>query len=58
MKTYRSAEISTIDEVFRRINSSGKKLRMQEVRQAEHWVTAELVQDIAAEIADVTPERR
>lgn len=60
VSTYRSAEPQTIDEVFRRINSSGKKLSMQEVRQAgalSHF--AELVQDIAAEIrGDVTPGKK
>jgi len=57
--TYRSASGETIDEVFRRINSSGKKLSLQEIRQA--GVTsnlADLVRDISASIrgdATLTP---
>lgn len=31
---YRSATESSVDEVFRRINSSGRKLSLQEIRQA------------------------
>ena len=60
VSTYRSAEPQTIDEVFRRINSSGKKLSMQEVRQAGALSQfSYLVQDIAAEIrGDVTPGQK
>ena len=57
ISTYRSADSSAIDEVFRRINSSGRKLSMQEVRQAGVVIPfAELVRKISAEIrGDVTP---
>ena len=60
VSAYRSAEPQTIDEVFRRINSSGKKLSMQEVRQAGALSQfSYLVQDIAAEIrGDVTPGQK
>lgn len=34
VSTYRSASHESIDEVFRRINSSGRKLSLQEIRQA------------------------
>lgn len=34
VSTYRSASHEAIDEVFRRINSSGRKLSLQEIRQA------------------------
>lgn len=34
VSTYRSASEESIDEVFRRINSSGRKLSLQEIRQA------------------------
>lgn len=34
VSTYRSASEESVDEVFRRINSSGRKLSLQEIRQA------------------------
>jgi hypothetical protein len=34
VSTYRSATEESVDEVFRRINSSGRKLSLQEIRQA------------------------
>lgn len=34
ISSYRSAEESTIDEIFRRINANGKHLSRQEIRQA------------------------
>ncbi|CAM5363853.1 GmrSD restriction endonuclease domain-containing protein [Streptomyces microflavus] len=34
VSTYRSASESSVDEVFRRINSSGRHLSLQEIRQA------------------------
>lgn len=40
VSTYRSATEASIDEVFRRINSSGRKLSLQEIRQA--GVTSDL----------------
>ncbi|WP_423446766.1 DUF262 domain-containing protein [Kocuria sp. KSNUG] len=40
VSTYRSATEDSVDEVFRRINSSGRKLSLQEIRQA--GVTSEL----------------
>jgi hypothetical protein len=40
VSTYRSASEESVDEVFRRINSSGRKLSLQEIRQA--GVTSEL----------------
>ena len=40
VSTYRSATEESVDEVFRRINSSGRKLSLQEIRQA--GVTSEL----------------
>ncbi|MEF2977679.1 DUF262 domain-containing protein [Subtercola sp. YIM 133946] len=40
ISTYRSATEESVDEVFRRINSSGRKLSLQEIRQA--GVTSDL----------------
>lgn len=40
VSTYRSATEESVDEVFRRINSSGRKLSLQEIRQA--GVTSDL----------------
>jgi len=40
VSTYRSASEESVDEVFRRINSSGRKLSLQEIRQA--GVTSDL----------------
>src|SRR5690606_25479334 len=40
VSTYRSASEESVDEVFRRINSSGRKLSLQEIRQA--GVTSEI----------------
>lgn len=40
VSTYRSASEESVDEVFRRINSSGQKLSLQEIRQA--GVTSEI----------------
>lgn len=51
VSTYRSATEESVDEVFRRINSSGRKLSLQEIRQA--GVTSELatlVRQISAAI--------
>lgn len=51
VSTYRSASHSAIDEVFRRINSAGRKLSLQEIRQA--GVTSRLsrlVRRISSEI--------
>ncbi|WP_170063473.1 DUF262 domain-containing protein [Rathayibacter tritici] len=51
VSTYRSATEESVDEVFRRINSSGRKLSLQEIRQA--GVTSEvagLVRRISASI--------
>lgn len=51
VSTYRSATEESVDEVFRRINSSGRKLSLQEIRQA--GVTsqfADLVRRISASI--------
>lgn len=57
ISTYRDADSTAIDEVFRRINSSGRKLSRQEVRQAGViHPFAELVRKISTEIrGDVTP---
>jgi hypothetical protein len=51
VSTYRSATEESVDEVFRRINSSGRKLSLQEIRQA--GVTSEfagLVRRISASV--------
>ncbi|WP_167345263.1 DUF262 domain-containing protein [Microbacterium enclense] len=51
VSTYRSATEESVDEVFRRINSSGRKLSLQEIRQA--GVTsdfANLVRRISASV--------
>lgn len=51
VSTYRSATEESVDEVFRRINSSGRKLSLQEIRQA--GVTSDmaaLVRRISASI--------
>lgn len=51
ISTYRSATEESVDEVFRRINSSGRKLSLQEIRQA--GVTSDfagLVRRISASI--------
>ncbi|WP_029105919.1 DUF262 domain-containing protein [Mycobacterium sp. 360MFTsu5.1] len=51
VSTYRSATEESVDEVFRRINSSGRKLSLQEIRQA--GVTsqlADLVRRISASV--------
>lgn len=51
VSTYRSASHEEIDEVFRRINSSGQKLSFQEIRQA--GVTsrvADLVRRVSAAV--------
>ncbi|WP_177246860.1 DUF262 domain-containing protein [Mycobacterium malmoense] len=51
VSTYRSATEESVDEVFRRINSSGRKISLQEIRQA--GVTsqfADLVRRISASI--------
>ena len=51
VSTYRSASEESVDEVFRRINSSGRKLSLQEIRQA--GVTsdfASLVRRISASV--------
>lgn len=64
VSTYRAASESAIDEVFRRINSAGRKLSLQEIRQA--GVTSglsRLVRKISSEIrgdatlTDVLPLR-
>lgn len=64
VSTYRSATEESVDEVFRRINSSGRKLSLQEIRQA--GVTsdfANLVRKISAgvrgdaSLSDVLPLR-
>jgi hypothetical protein len=48
---YRSATESSVDEVFRRINSSGRYLSLQEIRQAGATVEiAQLVRRISAAI--------
>lgn len=50
ISTYESSTASAVDETFQRINSSGRKLGMQEVRQAGSLTKiAELVRQIAAE---------
>lgn len=60
VSTYRSADSETIDEVFRRINSSGKKLSLQEVRQAGATeMFANMVRVISSEIrGDVTAHQK
>ena len=51
VSTYRSATESSVDEVFRRINSSGRYLSLQEIRQAGATVEiAHLVRRISAAI--------
>jgi Protein of unknown function DUF262 len=51
ISTYRSASESSVDEVFRRINSSGRYLSLQEIRQAGATVEiAQLVRRVSAEI--------
>lgn len=51
MSTYRSASESNVDEVFRRINSSGRYLSLQEIRQAGSTAEmASLVRRISAAI--------
>uniref|UniRef100_UPI003F4905F9 GmrSD restriction endonuclease domain-containing protein n=1 Tax=Actinomadura rifamycini TaxID=31962 RepID=UPI003F4905F9 len=51
VSTYRSASESSVDEVFRRINSSGKHLSSQEIRQAGSTADiARLVRRISAAI--------
>ena len=51
VSTYRSASESSVDEVFRRINSSGRHLSLQEIRQAGSTVEiAGLVRRISAAI--------
>lgn len=51
LSTYRSASQDSIDEVFRRINSSGKKLSYQEIRQAGVTSSlAKLVRKLSASI--------
>lgn len=51
VSTYRSASEESIDEVFRRINSSGRKLSLQEIRQAGVTTDlAKLVRRISANI--------
>ena len=51
VSTYRSATESSVDEVFRRINSSGRYLSLQEIRQAGATVEiAQLVRRISAAI--------
>lgn len=56
ISTYESSFASDVDETFRRINSSGRKLGMQEVRQAGSLTKiADLVRDISAQTrGDVT----
>ncbi|MER0076748.1 GmrSD restriction endonuclease domain-containing protein [Corynebacterium marquesiae] len=50
ISTYESSTSSAVDETFQRINSSGRKLGMQEVRQAGSLTKiAELVRKISAE---------
>ncbi len=50
ISTYESSAASAVDETFQRINSSGRKLGMQEVRQAGSLTKiAELVRTISAE---------
>jgi uncharacterized protein DUF262/schlafen family protein len=51
VSVYRSATESSVDEVFRRINSSGRYLSLQEIRQAGATVEiAHLVRRISAAI--------
>jgi hypothetical protein len=51
VSTYRSASESSVDEVFRRINSSGRYLSLQEIRQAGATVElAQLVRRISAAV--------
>jgi hypothetical protein len=51
VSVYRSATESSVDEVFRRINSSGRYLSLQEIRQAGATVEiAQLVRRISAAI--------
>ncbi|MER5573675.1 GmrSD restriction endonuclease domain-containing protein [Streptomyces massasporeus] len=51
VSTYRSASESSVDEVFRRINSSGRHLSLQEIRQAGSTAEiASLVRRISAAI--------
>lgn len=51
MSTYRGADSSEIDEVFRRLNANGKHLSRQEIRQAGAVsLFAELVRKISIEI--------
>ncbi|MBO3738417.1 GmrSD restriction endonuclease domain-containing protein [Actinoplanes flavus] len=51
VSTYRSASESSVDEVFRRINSSGRHLSLQEIRQAGATVEiANLVRKISAAV--------
>ena len=49
--TYRSASDEAVDEVFRRINSGGRQLSQQEIRQAGALTNvAEVVRKVAAHI--------
>ncbi|MFJ4315794.1 DUF262 domain-containing protein [Streptomyces lavendulae] len=51
VSTYRSASESSVDEVFRRINSSGRHLSLQEIRQAGSTVEiAGLVRRLSAAV--------
>ncbi|MFE7326561.1 DUF262 domain-containing protein [Streptomyces sp. NPDC057565] len=51
VSTYRSASESSVDEVFRRINSSGRHLSLQEIRQAGSTAEiASLVRRLSAAI--------
>lgn len=51
VSTYRSASDEEVDEVFRRINSSGRKLSYQEIRQAGVTSSvADLVRRISASV--------
>ena len=56
ISTYRSSRGETIDDVFRRINSNGRHLSRQEIRQAGTISSfAELVRKLSSEIrGDVT----
>ena len=56
ISTYRSSSAETIDDVFRRINSNGRHLSRQEIRQAGTVSSfAELVRKLSSEIrGDVT----
>lgn len=51
VSTYRSASTESVDEVFRRINSSGRKLSLQEIRQA--GVTSNIASIVRRLSADV-----